>query len=137
MNGEQKGGVKNHFRTLFRIIKKKQLKTKKIEEEQKKLKEKEIKIQKNKVIDFGFNNDKKIINPPKRIKLNVNIPNISIPITGLYRLKNIIRPNTRSIPPIIATDLPKPTINLYIKSISESTVSTIPEISNIFFLCLD
>lgn len=67
MNGEQKGGVKNHFRTLFRIIKMKKQKEKILDEQNKELKENEIKIQKNKITNYDFNNEKIIPSNVKKV----------------------------------------------------------------------
>ena len=56
MNGEQKGGVKNHFQTLFKIIKKKLQKEEEKEKEEKQKEEKKrIKLNKDKVIVYAIN----------------------------------------------------------------------------------
>lgn len=86
MTGEQKGGVKNHFKTLFRIIKKKKQKEKIIEEQKKDLKEKEIKIQKNKIENYNFNNQKNNTNKKQTNK-----------IFDISKKKNVSNKNSDSI----------------------------------------
>lgn len=81
MNGEQKGGVKNHFQTLFRIIKNK-LKRKKEIELEKKIKEKQA-IQKKKNDDITLYSvthelQTKKVAKPKNIAPSINSSEIKL-----------------------------------------------------------
>lgn len=73
MSGEQKGGVKNHFQTLFKIIKKKLQKNKEKEQEEKIVEEKkQVEIKKKNIIIYTASQN--IKSKPKVIKTN-NISN--------------------------------------------------------------
>lgn len=75
MNGEQKGGVKNHFQTLFRIIKNK-LKRKKEIELEKKNEEKKV-VQKKKTDDIIQYNVNYKLQTKKMGKQKNNAPSIN------------------------------------------------------------
>lgn len=69
MNSEQKGGVKNHFQTLFRIIKKKlQIKNEKEQKEKIEAEKKQVKIKKDNIVVYATS--QKIKSKSKEIKSN-------------------------------------------------------------------
>lgn len=112
MNGEQKGGVKNHFQTLFRIIKKKLRKNKEQEQEEKIIEEKkQLKAKNNNIVIYTAN---KRIQAKSKISKNINS-------NGEKKKTEIV----------IKKDVRKPLKDSQKKNISRSNVQILPQKNNV------